>query len=349
MLSQRHVRAIKNLMPDFVKYLESENGKRDKEERNERVNYFRSIFGKENIDNLSEDEVRNAIKILWANSIWSNKDYLVDKILGSTSFDEIKQLLKNLLWSKEPLRDRYDRFIKTVKYMGTAQITEIMCFTEPEEYAIWNRRVMNALNYLGFDNILPVNKYFPSGREYEKIVKVMKEIAEIIKSEGITPADLTMVDLFLWFIDSTVIPRERRIEVEKPYDHNEIVETLLAVGNNLGFEANKEVLIARGARVDVVWSSRIGNLGMMKYVFEVHLRGSIDSLILNLQKAKRNPQVQKVIVVSTPEEIKKISEEIKAVSEDFAKHVSYLEIEDVIKARDLLEELNEILSKLELT
>lgn len=349
MLKQKHIQVIKNNIPEFINYLNSKDGKRAKEERDERVAYFRSIFGKENIDDLSEDEFRKAIKILWANEIWSNKDYLVDKILNSTPFDEIKQLLKNLLWGKEPLKDRYDKFIRTVKYMGTAQITEIMCFTEPEEYAIWNRRVMNALDYLEFGDILPVNKYYPSGREYEKINKAMKEIAEVLKSEGITPVDLTIVDLFLWIIEANVIQESRRIKTEKTYDHNEIIETLVAVGNNLGFEANKEVPIARGARVDVVWSSRIGNLGVMKYVFEVHLRGSIDSLILNLQKAKRQPQVQKVIVVSTPEEIKKISEEIKDVSEDFAKHVSYLEIEDVIKARDLLKELSKILSKLELT
>ena len=173
-----------------------------------------------------------------------------------------KKLLKELLWGSQPLRERYDKFLREVKYMGTAQITEIMCSSSPRNYAIWNRRVMN---YLGFNDILPVNKHFPSGKEYERIVKAMKE------------------------------------------------------GTSLGFDADKEASIARGARVDVVWSAKIGNLGIMKYIFEVHLKGSIDSLILNLQKAKKNPQVQKVVVVSTPSQIEKIREEIREVSEDFAK------------------------------
>jgi len=40
---------------------------------------------------------------------------------------------------------------------------------------------------------------------------------------------------------------------------------------------------------------------------------------------------------------------MRAVSEDFAKHASYLGIDDVIEVRELLEKLSQILSKLELT
>ena len=142
----------------------------------------------------------------------------------------------------------------------------------------------------------------------------MKEVQNVLRNYGITPVDLTVVDLFLWFIDLNIIPKEKVMKEVEHYDHDEIVDILVSVGASLGFDAYKEVSIAKGARVDVVWSAKIGNLGIMGYVFEVHLRGSIDSLILNLQKAKKNPQVQKVVVVSTPAQIEKIREEIKAVS-----------------------------------
>jgi len=44
------------------------------------------------------------------------------------------------------------------------------------------------------------------------------------------------------------------------FDHDEIVEKLVALGAGLGFEAESEVLIASGARVDVVWKPRCSKL-----------------------------------------------------------------------------------------
>ena len=345
LLKPKHVRAIQRVVPGFIEYLETEEGRMHSETRTERKRLFRSYFGKESIDELSEDRFRDVVRILWANAMWTDKDYLADRILESTPFPQIKKYLKDLLWGQRPLRDRYDEFMKNVKYMKTAQVTEIMCFTRPNEYALWNRRVMNALRYLNFGDILPVKVYYPKGHRYEKIVAAFKEIRDILRREGIPSADLTIVDLLLWYVDSRLIPAGERRE---GYTHDEIVEILLAVGRSLGFDVDKEVNVAKGSRVDVVWSARIGNLGVMKYMFEVHMRGSIDSPILNLQKAMRSPQVQKAVVVSTPEQLRQIEEEIRAVSEDFARYVSYLEIEDVIKARELLEELNQILAKLEL-
>ncbi|MEM2322863.1 MAG: hypothetical protein QW657_06640, partial [Candidatus Bathyarchaeia archaeon] len=83
------------------------------------------------------------------------------------------------------------------------------------------------------------------------------------------------VDLFLYMIQSEVegaAPSRPEVKVEEDYDfdHDEIVEKLVALGAGLGFEAESEVSIASGARVDVVWRARIGNLGVVNYVFEVH-------------------------------------------------------------------------------
>ncbi|MEM2981198.1 MAG: hypothetical protein QW385_07555 [Thermoproteota archaeon] len=68
-----------------------------------------------------------------------------------------------------------------------------------------------------------------------------------------------------------------RIVVEEEdydFDHDEIVEKLVEIGNGLGFEASSEQQIARGARVDVLWQARIANLGVVSYVFEVQRGGS---------------------------------------------------------------------------
>jgi hypothetical protein len=78
--------------------------------------------------------------------------------------------------------------------------------------------------------------------------------------------------------------RELRLQ-EGEFDHDEIRDLLADIGGSLGFDTDTEVKVAHGARVDVVWRARIANLGLVTYVFEVHRSGSMDSLILNLQKA----------------------------------------------------------------
>ncbi|MEM4981956.1 MAG: hypothetical protein QXI48_08055 [Candidatus Bathyarchaeia archaeon] len=149
--------------------------------------------------------------------------------------------------------------------------------------------------------------------------------------------DLLDVDLFLYMIQSEVegaAPSRPEVKVEEDYDfdHDEIVEKLVALGAGLGFEAESEVSIASGARVDVVWRARIGNLGVVNYVFEVHRAGSIDSAILNLMKAKNNPTVQKLIVVSNTRNLKIMEKEVSTLSEEFRRIVSYMEAKDVLKA-----------------
>lgn len=100
--------------------------------------------------------------------------------------------------------------------------------------------------------------------------------------------------------------------------------------------------------MDVVWRVRIANLGVITYVFEVHRKGSIDSLILNLQKATSNPTVQKVIAVSSEEQIERIKKEVEPLPENFRKMLGYWNVVDVINTHEKLAEVIENLSKLEL-
>ena len=136
--------------------------------------------------------------------------------------------------------------------------------------------------------------------EYIEINKVFLEIAQYIKGLGID-ADLLAVDYFflyeVWVTEKEKLEHkeEKTLEVleGKEFDHDEIKDFVKDIGNWLGFEVDVEKQIATGARVDCAWMARIANLGMVTYVFEVHKSGSIDSLILNLQKALNNPNCSK--------------------------------------------------------
>jgi len=117
----------------------------------------------------------------------------------------------------------------------------------------------------------------------------------------------------------------------------------------LGFEADTEVQVAHGARVDVVWSARIGNLGIINYVLEVHKRGSIDSLLMNLQKAKSNPTVQKVVAISDETQLEKIKRESEGLPEEFRRDLTFWPVEDVLKVHENLELAMKTIDNLNLT
>ncbi|MEM3104282.1 MAG: hypothetical protein QXD69_02115 [Candidatus Bathyarchaeia archaeon] len=348
-LDDRVRTTITSFLPGFKKWLDTDEGREFLREREDKEREFRTLLNAAAIDQLSESDFRRIIVSLWAYVGWTNKDYVADRILKSTDFNTLKSELKNLLYGSAPLASRYDRFFEKVKGVGPAGVTEILAFINPEQYGIWNDKSRRGLEVLGLGEVLPTKKYRISGSEYERLNEALKSIFRVIEPSRAEP-NLLDVDLFLFYLVTKEAKEEIVVKEEEDYDfdHDEIVDKLVEIGSGLGFEASSEQQIARGARVDVLWQARIANLGVVSYVFEVQRGGSIDSLILNLQRAKNNPTVQKLVVVANTRDLKKIREEVESLSEDFRKSLAYLEAKDVERASDLLAELNTIISKLEL-
>lgn len=98
--------------------------------------------------------------------------------------------------------------------------------------------------------------------------------------------------------------------------------------------------------MDVVWRARIGNLGVVTYVFEVHKGGSIDSLLLNLQKAKSNPTVQKVIAVSGEGELERIRQETMGLPEEFRRALGFWPVGEVREVGEKLRAVSEAIERL---
>ena len=179
----------------------------------------------------------------------------------------------------------------------------------------------------------------------------VRETEEKLRKAGFEDADLLIVDYFLYEVWRTG-DITQKIEIREPeeydFDHNEIRDFIRDIGMWLGFEAETEKIIGHGARVDVIWRAKIANLGVVTYVFEVHKSGSIDSLILNLQKAIRNPTVQKVIAVSDKKQLERIKKEIQGLSEDFIRALSFWDAYDVERTHEKLSEVIKSIEKLEL-
>lgn len=90
--------------------------------------------------------------------------------------------------------------------------------------------------------------------------------------------------------------------------------------------------------MDAIWSANIGNLGELRYIFEVQRKGSIDSLLLNLLKASNDPIVQKVVAVAYEDELAKIRSEADAIKH-IQEKLAYWDIKELEEIATLVDNL----------
>ena len=349
---------ISKFIPLFKGYLAESDREADLTERQERSALYARLLTAKNLSTISELEFGQVISSLWASLMWGNKGYLVERLLNDNGLSQLQVSLRDLLWGERPMSTRYDDFRKKIKGFGSGMITEILAFVHPEEYGLWNNKARQALILLGFEDTFPaVRKSQISGKEYEGFNTLMKVIQAELAQHDLPKLDLLGIDYYLFEVwKAGWEGRERGVEdtatpsetVISDFDHDDMIEQIIAIGQWLGFEVHQEKPIAPGAKVDAVWQAQIANLGVVTYVFEVQRRGSHDSLILNLQRAQNNPSVQRLVVVALPEEIIKIQREIGTLSESFRRSVSFMEVAEVMRAAELVTELSAIINKLEL-
>lgn len=331
------------LIVDFYRaHIKPDDFQKELESREEHRKLPLKILEKSRLKNMSEIDFGELISNLWATAMWGNKDYLVQKIIDDNGMGKIRTQFADLLYGTDPFPKRFDSF--EIRGLGPASLTEILCLFDPNKFSIWNNKARVALEKLKFDD-LPLKKYRISGKEYERTNESMILIGKKLSDLGLLDVDLLAVDYFLYEVWYT---GEEITEKLYEFDHDEIRDFLKEIGAQLGFEADTEKLVAPGAQVDAIWSAKIANLGAVTYAFEVHKKGSIDSLILNLQRALNNPTVQKIIAVSDKIQLEKIRNETKSLPENFRKALTFWEVLDVIKTHEKLSEALQSINKLEL-
>jgi hypothetical protein len=342
-LSEEQRKTIDTYISRFRSYLRSPTFLNDQESRKKRVRYFQQELPTKLIE-LSEAELTQIIGELWATGMWGNKQYVAQKVLNDNGIDKLRIELRKLLDHSTSPGVRYEHWLKEIKHLGPAAATEMMCYSEPNCCGIWNRRAREAIEVLGLESAVNPDKYRLTGTEYETFNNLLQEIGKELISKGIQEelVDLLFVDFFLYEVSSQKAPSR----TEEKFDHDEVKDIVKSIGMNLGFDVDSEVPIAHGAVVDVVWRAHIGNLGSVTYVFEVHRSGSLDSLILNLQRAKSNPTVQKLVAVSDEPQLARIQKEISSLPEEFRRALCFWPVLEVQKVADSLQVVSESIRQL---
>lgn len=324
-------------------------------ERNERKAYYQS-FTRDKLLTMSEDDFFEYMSRLWSMVMWGNKRFVVSKLITDNGFETLKKQLAELLYGTAQFEKRWNSFLKSVKGMGPSTISELLTYTNPNEYILFNKTTILCYSYLEVPD-MPKYNYQYTGNKFAEVCAIAKEISTALKAAGAEDYDLLAVDYFLW---DEVLPLAEKKEPDPQTPvtvtpktasdskslHDEIKEKLVAIGELLGFESRSEVRITAGAVVDAVWEAKIGNMGKAIYVFEVQSKGSIDSLILNLKKAQSNAAVQAVVAVADEEQLAKIIRESAGVIDE--KSLRTWNSDDVLAVYDSLARAHESINKLAL-
>jgi hypothetical protein len=355
-LTKEHQKKIKEIYKEFSVWQKTDEYLKWENVIKIRIDKYNKLLAKECIKNITKEAINGLIIDLWASLVWTNKDYLIERIWKNIDLSEFQNQLYNLIYGTKGLQDRYDNF--TVKGLGISSATEIMILADCSAYPLLNNRAQKGLLGLGFGDILPfLSTTSPvQGKHYVQFKEAMDLLAKELKNLGYEFCGYFGPDILLHYITTEYIvlestPPESVKKGQKEtgdFDHDEAIDSVLELGAGLGFEVSSEHTVASGARIDAIWKIKIANLGTISYVFEVHRRGSRDSAILNLQKAQQDSSVQKLVIVTTDEEIQKFKKEIETLPESFRNSVSYLNILDLNKSINLITELKNKLEDLNL-
>lgn len=347
-----NIERLNKVINEYIKHVSNIGDIEAINERNERKLYYKS-WTKERIKDMTQDEFVEYIGKLWSMIVWGNKKYITDKIIELNGFENIKNQLIDLLYGSDDIAKRWDEFYKNVKQIGPSTMSELLSYINSEEYVICNKVTCECFRYLEVENV-PSHNYQYTGKNYKNLCIIAKEIKEKLNENNVTNVDLLIVDYMFWDIVYPLSKKEKNEETiddiqiekdEKQFIHNDIINQIVEIGQWLGFESKSEVKIADGAVVDAIWQAQIGNMGKVIYAFEVQTHGSIDSLILNLQKATNNFAVQAIVAVSDEKQIEKIKRESKGIR-DIESKLKTWNYTEVIEMHDCLERSNEIINNL---
>jgi len=342
---------LRSLLPRFRSFLETE-GEQWQKERQDKDAFFARYFAEPQIDGLEEGVLRELIHVLWAFNGWTNKDWLLQEMLRS-GLPAIRAAFGQLLYGTDPLPKRFDDVRKSVRMMGAACISEILAHHDHTEYPIWNSRSRQGLITLGVEESRLPKSAQISGVQYASYCKLVQDVRSQVAKEDPGFDDLFKLDFLLYYISLEEIRPEAAIETPvvtrveaEDFEHDVAVDQVIELGDGLGFEVQKEFSVMPGCRIDAIWRSRVANLGTISYAFEVHRKGSRDSAILNLQRIRRDPTIQKVVIVSSKAELDQFKREIASLDEGFRNAVGYFEVRDLQRALSQVQGLKDILNTL---
>lgn len=131
-------------------------------------------------------------------AMWGNKHYKTDQIIGNNGMQLIREELTNLLYGKDPIEKRWDRFRENVTGIGPAAMSEILNKLNPAEYILWNQKAVKGFSLLEIPGV-PKSLSQIDGKKYAYLCKKGRELVPYARQHGVAEInDLLTLDYFIW-------------------------------------------------------------------------------------------------------------------------------------------------------
>jgi hypothetical protein len=178
-------------------------------ELQERKDLFASLLVENRIDKLTAKNVQELLSYSWAEAEWwSDKPWKAEIILEKNGLPKFRTELKEFLYGRADIEERFDRFIQNVKGLGGDYATEILTFTFPNKYCLWNRMVADMSIYLGLYPLLPYEVWKErkevNGKNYIKCCEVLQIIRNELSSSSREKAYFVDVLHFMFYLYRTL-------------------------------------------------------------------------------------------------------------------------------------------------
>ena len=201
---------------EFIKYyLEYEKALKEnrkwKKDRDQHINHQKELekyLAKDKIGNLTKDELIKLLKLLWANNIWSNIEnrFIVS---NNNNFEMVRDEIAKLLYSEEDIANRINNFYEKIKYFGISNLSEMLNFSFPDKYPLWNGRAIENISKIPFYNIgfqhiqkSSLNINSKKGSDYQNVIDAIAEIKDYIAGKEGIELDFIQMDSIISYIAS---------------------------------------------------------------------------------------------------------------------------------------------------
>ncbi|HRG07878.1 MAG TPA: DUF3578 domain-containing protein, partial [Cyclobacteriaceae bacterium] len=261
---ENYLREYSKVVDDFLK----------KDEAVVERNYFffKNFYKKENLEKASWEDLQQMGKHIHA---FNSMAIARSKALGNPTqpVEKYREALMYLVYGTDPIDEKIHRIQLDEGYslpgFGRSALTELACYTNPEEYLFLNSRDMKATEFLG----ITFSKKGKAGAKFIAFNKAIKPLIESYKSIIGKRTNTTIpleVDQFLSWIYINYVPDDENLDDS---DIEESIEDVLepfllqAQTENLKTSEypktyqglNLKVSFGQGNTAKIPWISFLGN------------------------------------------------------------------------------------------
>lgn len=262
---------LKNYFSGYSYFKASVTGEAWTREREDKRRLLLHVFSKEMLREVSDEDfikaLMNALSSLWAMALWTKRERRINQIIERNGIKKLRDMFYDLIYGSAPLEERFDSFLANIWGLGVAAVTEILCFVEPEKYAMWNKKVVLAIEKLGLledltktlglrknriAGILSINGY-----QYVKIIKFLDKLRTELERIANQRVNFLELDYFLYYVaevaETPVVREKERGVITR---HEEAQYYLLKLGQLLGYVTH----VAKQDQGKIVNNERLGEM-----------------------------------------------------------------------------------------